>query len=372
MNMNLLFYQLIQVALGSRESLSHIPDEEEWETLYKFATKHSLLGICFGGIRKLLMNTADRGKDKSSIGMSNASYAKWLSNAVQIQNGNILMNRKCKELQDKVDKDGFWSCVLKGQGIAQLYGPLADLRQFGDIDIWLWPKGNWDMDHSARVRAINKYLQTIDGVSHMTYHNSSVNFFDDVKVEAHYTPSWMFSPAENRRLQKWIEKQAPSEMAGEFSSESFNLIYVLLHIYRHILGEGIGLRQCLDYYFVLIHANEEDLIGTDKLLKSLGLTRFARGLMYVLQTCFGMEEKYLLCLPDKNEGSFLLREIMYSGNFGKYDKRLNRRALNSLYGSFRMHVSRNFHFLAHYPKEVLWCPLWKVWHQVWLKQYDLL
>ena len=31
----------------------------------------------------------------------------------------------------------------------------------------------------------------------------------------------------------------------------FNLIFQLTHIYAHLMNEGIGLRQLLDYYYVL-------------------------------------------------------------------------------------------------------------------------
>lgn len=368
MSIDALFFELIRVALGSQKTLSRNPSESEWECLYTMARKHSILGICFAGVRSLLVQISAKCKESYLIGMPQSLYAQWLTAAAHIQNRNILMNLRCQELQIRVEGDGFWSCVLKGQGLAKLYGPLSDLRHCGDIDIWLWPKGNWTLKHPGRVKLVNKYLQTIDSGSHMTYHNSSVRFFDDVKVEAHYTPSWMYAPLVNRRLQQWFDEMAPHELNREFSSIEFNLIYVLLHIFRHLLGEGIGLRQCLDYYFVLLHANEGDLIAANKMLKTLGLTRFAGGLMYIMQTCLGLDEKYLLCPVDKKEGTFLLSEIMQAGNFGIYDKRLNRSAARGLFGAFWMHVSRNYHFLTHYPKEVIWCPIWKVWHQLWLRK----
>ena len=31
----------------------------------------------------------------------------------------------------------------------------------------------------------------------------------------------------------------------------FNALYQLLHIYKHIFEEGIGLRQMMDYYYLL-------------------------------------------------------------------------------------------------------------------------
>lgn len=48
------------------------------------------------------------------------------------------MNRPCAELQAKLSVDGMNACILKGQGVAQLYGaPLRGLRQSGDIDVYV-------------------------------------------------------------------------------------------------------------------------------------------------------------------------------------------------------------------------------------------
>ena len=72
----------------------------------------------------------------------------------------------------------------------------------------------------------------------------------------------MFCPWHNRRMQKWFGKvmdlQCSNVVAlpdgrGEITipTLSFNVIYILSHLYRHVFTEGIGLRQLLDYYFVI-------------------------------------------------------------------------------------------------------------------------
>ena len=39
---------------------------------------------------------------------------------------------------------------------------------------------------------------------------------------------------------------------------SFNLVFAMVHIYRHFFSEGIGLRQLKDYYFILKLSTSEE------------------------------------------------------------------------------------------------------------------
>lgn len=53
---NQVFYELLQVAIGRRTSLSHTPKEKEWEEMYRMAENQAVLGVCFAGV-KLLQET---------------------------------------------------------------------------------------------------------------------------------------------------------------------------------------------------------------------------------------------------------------------------------------------------------------------------
>ena len=152
-------------------------------------------------------------------------------------------------------------------------------------------------------------------------------------------------------------------------SLAFNRVYILVHIYRHLFAEGIGLRQLLDYYFVLCQGfTEEEREETMRVLRSLKMERFARAVMWVLQAVYGMEERYLLVAPDEREGRFLLDEIMLAGNFGQYDERLqHEQGESALHWGWRK-VVRNFRFVRSYPSEVLWSPIFKLWHLFWRKR----
>ena len=138
---------------------------------------------------------------------------------------------------------------------------------------------------------------------------------------------------------------------------SFNVIYILSHLYRHIFTEGIGLRQLLDYYFVLVKSEErrvKNLTALQRELKYLGLWKFAGAVMYVL-----------------HEGRFLLAEIMQGGNFGQYDTRLgSKENEGKLHRYLRMSL-RNLRFVKHYPTEALSEPLFRTWFALWKKIHGI-
>ena len=127
-----LFFELIKVAIGISDSLTRTPSNKEWKVLYDMAKKQSLVGVCFAGIQKLCDS-----EKCIYCGMDEMLYLTWMGMAAKIQQRNEVVNRQCAELQARLSADGFRSCILKGQGVAQVYPEsIRGLRQSGDIDIW--------------------------------------------------------------------------------------------------------------------------------------------------------------------------------------------------------------------------------------------
>ena len=155
------------------------------------------------------------------------------------------------------------------------------------------------------------------------------------------------------------------------ASVSFNVVYQLVHIYRHLFNEGIGLRQLLDYYFVLKtfwEVGMERLEVREKCLEQIehfGMKSFASAVMYVLQTVFAMPDEYLLYPQDEKRGCFLLNEIMLAGNFGFYDERNVINANESYIKRFIRRQKRFSRFFIQYPSEVIWGPYFTVKQRLW-------
>lgn len=368
------FLALVKLSLGHTLDELLLSEEIDWPKLLKISSQQALVGVTFNGLQKMPIRKMT---DKSTV-------MKWLAMTEAIKKRNLTINMRSVELSESLHEDGFDNVILKGQGIAQLYkvknedgvyNDLSLMRTSGDIDVWVGGSRDDVLNEAKR-------LGCIDGV---VYHNVKCSVFSDVPVEIHFTPSWLCNYFRNRSLQKWFKSQFYFCVVNKiyFSdigaisvpTLGFNRIFILQHIYRHLFGDGIGLRQLMDYYFVL-QASRENLSDSEweqskeetmTLLHQFGMKKFCEAVMFIMREAFGMSEEAMLCKPNEKEGLFLLGEIMQAGNFGHSDKRIVHVLSESKLHSFFRITKQNFRFIRHYKEEVFWNPIYRVWHFLWRK-----
>lgn len=356
--MKALFYELIRVSIGYQSSLSYIPNVQEWDKLYKMAEKQALIGICFMGIKNLGAD-ADTGFIK--IGMTKMQYLNWMGMAFQIQEQNELRNKQCVKVHELLAKDGYKSCILKGQAVASLYGTLTNLRQSGDIDAWMISPPNEAIKWARKTGVMYFY----------DYHHADLTLFSDTEVELHYRPSLSRNLIRNKRLQRWFDEEGTNhiifkeDLGFSVPDYTFNVILTLNHNYWHLLYEGVGMRQHLDLYYVLKSKNKYSYAYSGKadnkeilrLLRYFNLEKYASASMWIMSVIFGLEREYLLCEPDENAGRFLLDEIMLAGNFGKHDERLKDGRYKNRWRLMLTWMRHTFRLFKYYPADVLWTPI---------------
>lgn len=349
------FFELIQVSLGNKNGFEQPPSEDEWGMLFLLSRKHSLEGVLFEGFKE--PQTIVKGKRKILL-------YEWYALQLQTVAANQHQREKAKELCVLLNNDGYRNCILKGQGTS-LYYPNPEYRQYGDIDIWV----EGDRDDILGYANNHGYKITHSDIKH-----SDIEFFDDIPVEVHFLPSWMYNPFTNKKLQRFFKEKADTEF-GNYDSEQgfthttidFDLVYSIVHIYRHIFSEGIGLRQLMDYYFIILRSSNQQRDNALKVLQDLKMLSFAGGIMWILEYCFGMNDSMTLCSVNEKHGRFLLSEILIAGNFGQYDHRTKRIAVQKRVERGFVHLKKDFRFVFYYPSEVLWSPFWKLWHYIWRK-----
>ena len=235
-----IFFDFLQFCIGSAKEIPGSLKEVDWKEIYAIAQKQALLGVLFHGIQRLPKELAPEQK----------LLMQWMVMAEMIRKQNIRLFQDSVKVCQNFENEGFANCILKGQGNALLY-PNPYMRTPGDIDIYL----------SGGRRKIMKYVDQVCPNQVMRYHHVDFPVMKTA-IEVHFTPSYMFCPIHNRRMQKWFEEVMGEQCNHRVSLPdgygeihvplvSFNVIYILSHLYRHIFTEEIGLRQLLDYYYVV-------------------------------------------------------------------------------------------------------------------------
>lgn len=351
-----LFFELLQITLGNRNTLSQSLSAKEWEYLYHEAERQAVTGILLHGMDRLPAEQRP----------SQMILLQWIGEGQMIEQRNRVMDERCVDLLKKLDTHGLSGSILKGQGIANLYDKeLKWLRQSGDIDVYV-------------DSGLKKSLAFAKSFGHQDidwdYKHLHLNVWNDTEVEMHYRVEVLLNLVKNRKLQRWFYEHQDAIHGSRFKIQGgeivtptfeFNVFYILLHIYRHFLYEGVGLRQIVDYYFVLSTVQGSKLKVQEYVdaVSEFGMEKFAKGLMWVMRETLGMPSEWMLWEPDQKEGEYILKQVMVGGNFGHHDKRLKHGG--GKISAVKAVLTHNLHLLTHYPSDVIWAPIWIVWHKMW-------
>ena len=374
-----------------------------------------IYSILFDGIKKL---------PAEHVEMEKELLLRWMAESQMLEKANVRLNDAAIQVSEWFRKKGFRTCILKGQGNALMY-PNPNSRTPGDIDIWV----------VGGDKRVISFVRSISPHEKACYHHIEFPSYKGVEVEVHYRPSFLLCFWHDRKLQKYSERVKEEQfshrvMLGEqgeiaIPTAEFNLIFQLTHIFSHLMNEGIGLRQLVDYYFVIcdfykVYQNfsnpsvslskgsstfspspsssgsgdvtapsrcseplrskdggpkrsTPDCAGWDRLgvlqkeLKELGVWKFAGGIMYIMQEVFGMPASQLMVRPNEKYGKFVLNEVLEAGNFGRHDAR-NRFGRSQL-GHNLQRVYRDMRLARYFPAEALCEPLFRVWHFFWRLKY---
>ena len=363
-----MIFDFLKYCLGGKDNMSNVVADIDWEQLYSFASKQAILGFCFDGIERLGKEYPNELK-QNPIGKN--LLMPWMGKAQQIRRQNMKVNAVAGKLFSMLKKDGMRCCVLKGQGNALMY-PNAYSRNPGDIDVWV-NASREDTRVLAQSLAKGKGCVKDESLNHIEL---EVN---GVAVELHSTPAIMNNPVYNNRLQKWLQRNADLQCsnivslpdnAGDVAvpTSYFNCVYQLFHLYHHYFYEGVGLRQIVDYYFVVSMFNVDCVMfnSLQRELKYLGLWKFAGAMMYVMHETLGLSEEKMIAPMDEKRGKLLLAEILNGGNFGHYDTRISFG--NGAFGHNMQRLYRDLRLAWYYPAEALSEPVFRVWHFFWRKR----
>ena len=289
------------------------PVVSDWHTLFFFAEKHTIIGIC--------------NPTEHDVKMDIETLSLWIGSIEGIKRQSMKINKRVEELSLFLETSGFKCCILKGQGNAEMY-PDPLLRMPGDIDVWV----------DADKLTVQKYVRVKYPDAETCYKHIIFPLFKDVTVDIHDTPLKLYYPIYNKRLQRWINKNkreqfgheirlAGTEKTISIPTIKFNLIFLLGHMLIHLYAQGIGLRHIVDYFYVLKNSNltDEDCKEFEKTCSNFGMLKFARSVIWIEKEVLGLPVDHCIVTSYEKGGKQLIADILEGGNFGKYSQRYSNK-----------------------------------------------
>lgn len=260
-----------------------------------------------------------------SIPNDNGLRMKCIGRLLQLEKHNSWMDCKVAALARRWDEEGIRFAVMKGQTCAAFY-PHPLHRRSGDIDVYVVPR---DFERANSLLVERGGRLTDKTMLHSTYQ------FGKLVVEVHFAVQKLqYIPYYNR-----LRNITANEFDNAGKEDSFveiggynvrvlpdelNVLLLTTHAFNHVITEGLGLRQVIDWQMVLVA--KASVLDWNKLLDfldSLHLRKMFLVLAHINVNYLGMEEaifsKHALDIQSKSVmkmANNLLSWIEVCGNFG--------------------------------------------------------
>lgn len=335
-----------------------IIDDDEWMQVMLLGKEQTVMGILERGVQQVSSDC----RPPRSI----------LLKLCVVSQKIATMNRMCDEAAVKLgallEKEGFKYCILKGQGNALMYND-PSARMPGDIDVWV----------AALPKQVISFARKDRHDAFACYHHVEYNKCDGVEVELHYRPAFLNNPIHNSRLQRWFASEADTQCTHRVDlpngvgtvnvpTDGFNRIFLMAHMMNHMIHDGLGIRQLMDYYFLMRRGfTPEEQQRDVELLKQFGLYNMTAAVMFALRKFFGMPLDKMLVPPDERRGRFLMKEVLEGGNFGRFSAE-SKGAHTKIQRNI-LRLKRDFRLLTMFPSECCSEPMFRLWHYFWRLNY---
>ncbi len=319
--------------------------ETSWEEVLSLAEKQTVTGVAYLGIRFM----------PEGLEPPVNVLAKWAAKADAIERRNVKMSKALDELCSMFRENGISPVLQKGHDAASLYEhPM--LRECGDIDFYFMTSEEKSAASALAARHGCRIRTASDG--------SDCYSWNGIPVEHHSRLLDLYSPfrkglAEKLEAEYGFEERVLESGDGlgtpvKVPAPMLKLLMLNLHILKHVVGRGIGLRQICDMARACFRLHDRiDMQEAESVARRAGIRKWNRLLHSFMVTCLGLDSS---CLPykdmDASKTDALLQRIMDGGNFGRsshggmlsgetaaWSRKLNTAAAFLLNSGFSMSVA---------------------------------
>ena len=319
-----LFYKILNTGLwggGSRVKGLSVSDRER-RTLFEMGRLQAVSGLLAMGMD---VCGADLGSDRLS----------WIKTLMYIEKRGKKIELLANGIVERLACEGLTAEVFKGPSVAKWYRK-PEARSFGDIDIVV-------MKGAERIEEVLRKW----GIGYKREHEDVVCMIERISVEFHHRRDYVYCPKDNRVLQRLV-KEHPE------SAEVY-LVCVMVHLRRHILTYGMGMKQVCDVAVMLRNA-ELDMEYLSKIIRELHMERFCAALFGFLKRC--LEVEVFPIEPDCGRNSVFIEETVWRDGYLLKMEREKRSkglpALRRVAGNAWFWVKRCVRMSAVMPREAVW------------------
>lgn len=280
-----------------------IPDDVDWQEVYQESVAQSVSALAFSILNKEILPN-----DVSTV---------WEENTYQIMMSNMQVDADHAKLHEILSSSKIPYVILKGNVSASYY-PDPMLRAMGDVDFLIEKKDIGKVDLLLRKNGFE--AQQSNHECERAYHKG-ISIWE-LHWEVNGVPGGEVGKTIHIYLKDMIEKAEPATLTnGEYLSPTpfHHGLVMLLHVARHMITGGIGLRHLCDWAVFIDRIGDKFPELFEDKLKNIGLWRFA-------QLLTQLSVVYLKC-PEQNwmgELEFdlldaLKDDLFAAGNFGHKD-----------------------------------------------------
>lgn len=293
----------------------------DWKQIFRIAKEQTVQVIIADGIETL---PQENWPPKEAL-------MKLLMIRVKTSQMHALLNNTISLTVSALNSEGVPSVLLKGQGVAQNYSK-PESRMCGDIDLYV---GRENLEKASDVICRLDPTKIRKEAAHDSLHrNFTIN---GAELELHQKSTGSANRKQRRLIDAWTEENLdnhfndatlPALQFGQtpvqIPSATYDAVFILHHAVRHMITEGISLRQICDWTMYL-HRHHSEINETElqKTLKKFHMTTIWKEFGILAVNTLGLDPEELPLAPDRLDSkktNHILNNIFLTGNFGHYDK----------------------------------------------------
>ena len=219
-----------------------------------------------------------------------------------------------KSLIELLDRNGIDHLLFKGYVVKDLY-TVPELRTFGDIDFAIYPEDRIKCDRLMRQ---NGY-KSLDDWEPVYSYESEIEHYE---VHTELLDSNINEKADYRQYFKDFWEHSQKKNAHTYVLEpEYHLMFLLIHIAKHLYGSGAGIRMYLDIAFYLRQYRDTiDWGHFQNEIAALKLSKFVNTVFTVVQEWFDILSPIPLVKLDSDFLERFLTFTLNGGVFGFEDK----------------------------------------------------